>query len=141
VDLKSLPNNGDVSPQEFSQLFEARLRSTFPRAMRVLITLGPRHSFSVANVIHLGLQKGIVNTIIEALEEWCELFPKAPDLITAHVDTKHYFAVMYGQYFMTPSDTVNELGPFEVIDDNGRFRTLGIKQTRLWTPGTPDKGA
>lgn len=130
MDLEPLANNssGEVSSREFTQLFKARLGSLFPRAMQVVATLGPMHSFSIANVIHLGLQKGNVDTIVEALEAWCELFHKAPDPITAHVDTKLYFDILYGQYFMTPGDTLNGMGPFAVAKDYG--------QPRLWIPGS-----
>ncbi len=136
MDLKPLPNSEDVSPQEFSQLFEGRLGALFSRAMHVLITLGLMHSFSVANVIHLGLQKDIVEDIVEALEKWCELFPKAPDPITAHVDTKQYFDIMYGEFFMTATDTVDGLGPFETVGERNGHRQLGIKQgqSKLWVP-------
>ncbi|HSH31940.1 MAG TPA: hypothetical protein VK963_04715 [Candidatus Saccharimonadales bacterium] len=94
------------------------------------------HSFSVANVIHLGLQKQIVETIVGYLEKWCELFPQAPDIVRAHVDTRLFFDAMYQQYFMTPGDTLNGIGPFKVTSDNGRFRTYGIAKTgpQLWTP-------
>src|SRR5674476_15397 len=98
MDLKPLPNHGDISPQEFRRFFEPSLEGLFSRAMQVFTTLGPMHSFSVANVIHLGLQKGIVDTIVDALEHWCELFPKAPDAITAHVDTMHYINIMSVSY-------------------------------------------
>ncbi|MBW3538038.1 hypothetical protein KY386_00925 [Candidatus Parcubacteria bacterium] len=138
MDLHPLQNNGDVSPAEFRQLFEARLGGElFARAMKVLTTLGPMHSFSVANVIHLGLQKQIAKTVIEALEKWCELFPQAPDKVTAHVDTRLYFDTIYQEHFMTPDDTLAGLGPFEVTSDNGRFITYGVSQSsrhRLWTP-------
>lgn len=131
MDLKPLTKTGNVSPQEFRGLFEARLGHLFPRAMTVLTTLGPKHSFSVANVIHLGFQKGNVETIITALEKWCETVTRAPNLVAAHVDTKVFFDTLYGESFMR-SDTIDGVGPFSPI--TGRGSVPGTRPSGLWVP-------
>ncbi len=140
MDLKPLPNNGDVSPEEFKRLFEERLGNLYSRAMSALMTLGAMHSFSVANCIHLGLQKGNVEIVVEKIEQWCELFPKAPDAITAHVDTKLFFDILYPRLFMTPHDTIDGLGPFEVVGESKTNRYLTYapmsSEPKLWVPGS-----
>lgn len=136
MDLKPLVNNGDVSEREFGELFERRLGALFPRAKTVFLTLGEVHSFPVANVLHLALQKGNLEEVINALENWCKVVATVPDLITAHVGTKRYFDTLYTEYFMTGPDTVDGVGPLVPVERNGKIMYTFAKseESKIWLP-------
>ncbi|MDO8551214.1 MAG: hypothetical protein Q7S03_00835 [bacterium] len=137
MNLEPLQNTGEVSEREFRQLFEHRLGMDFPRALIAFNILGSMHSFSIANVIHLGLQKGNAIEIIDGLEKWCEIFPKALDPIMAHVDTRMFFDVLYGS-FMTSEDTAAGLGPFDtLVEPDGLTLKVVKPGRRIWTPSSP----
>lgn len=139
MDLKPLDHQGDISEQQFRALFESRLGDLFTQALTVLTTLGQLQSFSVANVIHLGLQKGIAKVVIEDLEKWCTVVVEAPDPTTAYVDTRQFFDIMYAQYFMTGKDTISGLGPFGKISERNGFSIYGSSQqtpSGLWVPSS-----
>jgi hypothetical protein len=138
VDLKPLTNTDAVSTQEFRQLFEARLGNLFDAAMRALTTFGPMHSFSVANVVHLGLQKGNIDKVVSALEKWAEVVIQAPNHSVAYADTREFFDIMYGECFMSDGDTLDGFGPFKVVEttpDGTRWIGMGSETSSgLWVP-------
>ena len=106
MDLKPLVHDGDVAPMQFADLFRRRLGDLYPRAIANLMTLDRMHSYPVANVIELGLQKGNVLGVIEALEKWCKIYPTGLP-VTRDVDTRQYFDMLYAEFFMQPEDTMN----------------------------------
>lgn len=105
--------------------------------MAVLTALGPMHSFSVANVLHMALQKGIAELALTKLERASQISALAPDEITRHVDLKIGFDILYQELFFTSEDTIGGLGPFEVVEERGNFRSWGVAKSssKLWTPG------
>jgi hypothetical protein len=139
MELHSLPRRGDISPEEFRELFAARLGERFETVRAIFGMLGPMHSHAIANLIHLGLQKRNVEEVVKALMRWGELFPKAPDPMTAHVDTRHYLDLMMEEFFINGEDTINGVGPFSFYEENGqRFAQPELfgNPKSLWTPHT-----
>lgn len=113
MDLKPLVGFTQVSEEEFRNLFATRLESDLlERGVKVLLTLGELSSFRVANVFHMGIQKGNASEVIKALERWCTVVVRAPDYITAQVDTRIFFDTVYSQFFMTGEDTINGIKIF-----------------------------
>ncbi|HSX47020.1 MAG TPA: hypothetical protein VLF87_03480 [Patescibacteria group bacterium] len=108
MDLQPLRHDGDVSARQFDLLFRARLGSLYGRALAILHALGPMHSFSVANCIHLGLQKDISETIIARLDKWADQARNTTtrrrldvdQAISFDVDTKIFVDLVYAEYFM-----------------------------------------
>lgn len=125
-----------MTPEVFRQLFEPRLEGgLFNRAMAAFTALGPLHHFSVANCLHLGLQKQIASRIVEDLERWAGIVSQAPDRLTAHVDTKQFFDVLYVDRFLKHGDTIAGAGPFPVAAPPVRKLPRGIPPGKqLWTP-------
>jgi hypothetical protein len=110
MDLKPLEPRGDgqVSEEEFRELFQERMPAVLlDRVLQVLRTLDALHSFSVANICHLALQKGVTGQVVDALERWRELYVGAPDAATAYVDTRMFFDHVYADFFMTAEDTID----------------------------------
>ncbi len=111
MDLKLLPQPGPATEQEFRQLF-ASLGEDLSRAASIRTALGELNAYSVANLLHLARQKGQADEMIAALEEWCEIVVKAPDTVTAGVDTRLYFDILYRDLFISRGDSINGFGPF-----------------------------
>lgn len=137
MDLQPFPNQGDVSPEEFHLLFRARLGDAlFDRIMVIFSTWDRMHSHSIANCVHLGLQKGNADEVVRMLEEWHEVYTKAPHLIEMQVDTRKYFELMYEELFIQAGDSIRgtHLVPGTPINGH-RTYTLAPERPKLWTPG------
>lgn len=138
MDLKPLENTGDISEADFEKLFRARLGDDYERGLAVLRQLGPQHSFSVANVIHLAIQADRAAEMIGKLQRWCEVVVNAPNEAVAYVDTRHAMDIAYGELMLGSDTTIGGLGPFEITGRHGDMVEIGVKQRRspggIWLP-------
>lgn len=109
MDLRPLKYRKEVSATQFDQLFSARLGRLYGRALAVLHALGPMHSYAVANCIHLGLQKGVVdNTFIGRLERWSDVARNTQEkrrrdpsnAAEFDAETRLFFKYLHAEYFI-----------------------------------------
>lgn len=96
--ISSLDHQGDVSVEQFEQMFGTQLGDDFPRVLEAFNTFGPMHSYRMSNLLHLSLQKGNTAKIVSLMLEWYEIFQTAPDEVTAHTDTRMILESMYTEF-------------------------------------------
>lgn len=111
VDLKPLDHRERIfSETKFRELFEECLKDLFPPALQVFRTLGELHSFSVANLIFLGLQADCEEKVIADLLRWSEIVVRAPNPTIAYTDTRTTFDIIYREQFLEVGHTVGGFG-------------------------------
>lgn len=109
MNLTPLENNGPISAEQFNELFKSQLGENFDRAFDVFTNFGDFNSFSVSNVLHLSLQKGNLDEVLDALEKWWEVVSIiwSTQHIRAQADTREFFDIVYSQFFMSRGDTID----------------------------------